>query len=164
MAGQTALHGPDDRSTLGAQGNLAVTLDDLWEVGRARALYEAVLERQLATLGPAHEDTLLTQLNLATLLAGKLGDWAGARALFEAVVAGRTELNGAAHEETLKARGNLALTLHELGDHGAVRRIALFAFLLASPLSGCRRGRRGRSTSRCSPRRRRRLARVTRTR
>ena len=120
-AGNTALYGPDHRDTLAAQGNLAITLSDLGDVGRARALYEAVLERQLATLGPAHGDTLHTQGNLSALLF-KTGDLAGARVLDEAVVAGRTELLGAAHEQTLRARGNLALTLSDLGDHDAVRR------------------------------------------
>eukprot|EP01045_Picozoa_sp_COSAG04_P010136 COSAG04_NODE_612_length_11991_cov_17.359569_4_plen_195_part_00 len=171
MAGWTALHGPDHRITLVAQMNLAITLENLGEVDRARALYEAVLERMLATLGPAHADTLLNQLNLANLLSHSLGDYAGARALHEAVVAGYTTLHGATHAKTLTARGNLAVTLDILGDHGTVRGPSPCPFLPRIwPFSPdhwsdwCIHGRRGRSTSRCSPRRRRRSGRGTRSR
>ena len=57
----------------GLNQNLAITLESLGEVDRARALYEAVLERQLATLGPALSASITEAFKQAfgsTLLPG----------------------------------------------------------------------------------------------
>ena len=64
------------------------------------------MARQMAQLGPAHSNTLLTKGNLAVLLK-QMGEQVEARRMFEEVLAGQTAQLGPAHSNTLRTKGNL---------------------------------------------------------
>ena len=93
-AGYEGLMGTHSQQALGARNQLAVATEACGDLPGAKAEYEAVLQRQLETIGPLNSGTLATQKNLAAVLY-QLGDVSCA-ALFRAVFEGQTALHGGA--------------------------------------------------------------------
>jgi tetratricopeptide (TPR) repeat protein len=108
------LGGADGKGTLAARGQLAAAMTHTGEVPEARAVYEAVLPREIELFGAASEEVLTTMQNLANLLSYSMGDFAAALPLQEAAVKGGTALYGAEAETTLTCRNGLAVTYEYL--------------------------------------------------
>jgi hypothetical protein len=83
--------------------NLAATLHELGDLGRARTLHEQALDARRRVLGPEHPHTLVSMNNLAGTLRA-LGDLVGARILGEQALDARRRLLGKEHSNTGVAR------------------------------------------------------------
>jgi tetratricopeptide (TPR) repeat protein len=100
--------------------NLAIVFMEQHELGRARELFEQVLEARLRILGPDHPDTLKVMSSLGTVLKD-LGELEEARQLLEQTVETKRRVLGPDHPHTLGSMWNLALVLIKQRDLEAAR-------------------------------------------
>ncbi|WP_184924201.1 FxSxx-COOH system tetratricopeptide repeat protein [Kitasatospora gansuensis] len=121
-AAWTDRHGPDDLQTLLLRVQLANVLRAQGDYTRARALDEAVLERQRELLGEGRPETLMTASALAADFRA-LGRFQAAQDLDREVLDWFRELFGNDHPHTLLAAGNLAIDLRLAGHAEAARRL-----------------------------------------
>ncbi|KAF7344868.1 FabD/lysophospholipase-like protein [Mycena venus] len=107
--------GDNDRSTLIAMGNLAVTYSRLGEFKKSQELEIVVLEKRKQLLGDNHPETLTAMGNLANTYSN-LGEFKKAQELDIVVLEKRKQFLGDNHPEILNAMGNLASTYSNLGE------------------------------------------------
>eukprot|EP00616_Rhizochromulina_sp_CCMP1243_P017825 CAMPEP_0118981434 /NCGR_PEP_ID=MMETSP1173-20130426/30555_1 /TAXON_ID=1034831 /ORGANISM="Rhizochromulina marina cf, Strain CCMP1243" /LENGTH=1157 /DNA_ID=CAMNT_0006931847 /DNA_START=1 /DNA_END=3474 /DNA_ORIENTATION=+ len=82
--------------------------------GKARQLYDAIIDHQTKALGPHHSATLKAKMSLATLLSEQ-GDMDTARDMCEKIIEQRAKhpSGGRANKDTLSAQLSLAVLLAE---------------------------------------------------
>jgi MinD-like ATPase involved in chromosome partitioning or flagellar assembly len=103
----SACFGAEHRTTLTAMSDMAATLYARGELGKARSLYERVLEIRRRVLGDEHPETLESMRMLGRSLWAQ-GDLTGARALIERALDGSRKVLGEDHPDTLHNMANLA--------------------------------------------------------
>ncbi len=106
--------------TLDSLSGRAHTLAVSGDLGRARMVYERVLEGRERLLGSEHPDTLRCATELALVLYD-MGEHHHARKLQQDVVQAHDRHLGNDHPLTLQARARLADTLARQSDIGGVR-------------------------------------------
>ena len=97
------------------RSNLAVILQGLGDLPRAKELLELALASVLKTLGKAHPAVAILRFNLATLSRDE-GDLKGARASFYQALTAQEASLGANHPSTAFTRASLARVLDLLGE------------------------------------------------
>ncbi|KAF7344882.1 FabD/lysophospholipase-like protein [Mycena venus] len=107
--------GDNDRGTLVAMGNLALTYSMLGEFKKAQELNIVALEKRKQLLGDNHPQTLNAMGNLANTYSN-LGEFKKAQELEIVVLEKRKQFLGDNHPDTLKAMGSLAFTYSNLGE------------------------------------------------
>ncbi|HVT61642.1 MAG TPA: tetratricopeptide repeat protein [Thermoanaerobaculia bacterium] len=106
--------GTGELTRLAIQGNLAMTLSSLNDLG-ARRLEQEVLAARQRLLGPEHPDTLIAMNNLAETLRAQ-GEYPAARELEEQLLNVGRRVWGLEKPNTLTAEANLAETLRQQGQ------------------------------------------------
>lgn len=101
-------------STIQAQNNLAVLLEECQQYDEAEQLHQNVLQKCEKTLGTDHQDTLSSRFNLAVLRA-KQGKLEEAESLYRQVAERREKTLGPQDTNTLRAKSNYAYHLQKLG-------------------------------------------------
>lgn len=106
---------PADPRWVCLQAACGAALEQLGDLGAARALYERVLAIDLGTYGLDHEIVAGRRATLAKVLE-ELGELAAARALCEQSLASALRMQFSEHPVVATARANLAGVLHEIGE------------------------------------------------
>lgn len=130
------LFGDDDRRTLVAMDNLAITLGELGERDAARELRMEAVAGFERLLPPEHDDLLKAKQNLGSTLLddGRLEE---ARSILKEVLEAKRKLRGDKHHDTTNTAWSLFLTLDRLGEHEEAQGILdqyLFWLLDRDPL------------------------------
>ncbi len=110
VAGFIAVEGPDDKSTITAQVNLALTLERAGRLTEACDTIEIALAAQRRTLGDDHPVTLAAMQNYAVILED-LGRFEESEEIFRQTLAGRQRVLGERHPRTLATMNDLAMFL-----------------------------------------------------
>lgn len=79
-------------------------------------MYETVVSRRVALLGPAHKDTLAAKKNLCVLLATELGELVRPLELAGEIEAATEAEFGPAHPSTIQAKQLLLMLLQAQRD------------------------------------------------
>jgi tetratricopeptide (TPR) repeat protein len=106
--------GDENKNTLWAMGNLAVSYKAIGSFQKALELEEKVLDVRETTLGAVHHETLLTAGNLAKSY-NRVGRYKEAVELGEKVLESQKRVLGPEDDNTVLVMGNLALSYKYLG-------------------------------------------------
>ncbi|MDX8028723.1 FxSxx-COOH system tetratricopeptide repeat protein [Lentzea sp. BCCO 10_0856] len=112
----------DDREVLIYVDNLAVSLRDVGEYPKARALDEGLVQRSRRDFGDDHPSTLRAVNSLALDLRG-LGEHLKAWELNAENLQRRRQVLGDDHSDTLGSATNLACSLRDLGEYAKAREL-----------------------------------------
>ncbi len=107
--------GEDDRSTVVAYSNLALSYHEAGQPSKALPMGEECFKRSQVIFGETHPQTLMVMNNLAIML-GASGDFQKAVALHQQCLKQREATLGKNHEDTLGSLNNLAAAYAQAGD------------------------------------------------